>query len=79
MTPPTPVFSLHSSDRASSTWLRLRTHFQARLDKLRQENDAIHLSESDRHRLLGRIQEVKDLLKLDGEERPTFETQAAPL
>ena len=51
-------------DKESVTWLKLKAHYEARLQELRLKNDHPML-EGERDQLIGQILEVKTLLKLD--------------
>lgn len=52
---------MQSPDFNSPTWAFLKQHYEARLKKLREENDALKLSEVDTAILRGRIAELKEL------------------
>lgn len=54
---------LNPADLQSPTWLKLKKHFEARLEAHRIQNDG-RLSESDTTHLRGRIAEAKYLLAL---------------
>ena len=53
-------------DKESSTWLKLKAHYEGRLHTLRLLNDN-PMSEDDRNHLLGQILAIKTLLKLGDE------------
>jgi hypothetical protein len=52
------------ADRDSTTWQKLKEHYEARLKVLREQNDST-MSEDKRNQLVGRIHEVKSLLELE--------------
>lgn len=62
-----------AADRQSPTWNKLKGHYEAQLQTYRTQNDGM-LEEPKRNFLLGRIQEVKDLLNLS---EPLTETPMA--
>lgn len=55
---------LRPEHRSSPTWTALRAHLEARLAKLRADNDR-SLADTQTENLRGRIAEIKDLLALD--------------
>lgn len=63
---------LLESDLTAPTWLRIKDHYEARLDELRVKNDTA-LSPEQTARLRGRIAEVKLLLALADPEPPPSE------
>jgi hypothetical protein len=54
-------------DKASSAWVRIKQHLEARLVTLRTQNDKT-MPEAETENLRGRIAEVKELLALDKDE-----------
>ena len=60
-------------DKESSTWIKLKAHYEERLHLLRMKNDH-QFPEEQRNILIGQIQEVKALLALDV-ERPVMPAQ----
>lgn len=54
---------LTDNDRQSAAWKKLKAHYEARLAKLRVQNDNT-MPYEDTVRMRGRIDEVKLLLKL---------------
>lgn len=53
------------ADVQSGAWIKLREHYEAKLVDLRHQNDALNLDEKLRSYLVGRIEEIKSLLRLD--------------
>ena len=51
-------------DKDSSTWQKLKAHYESRLNWLRHQNDQ-PMMEDRRNHLLGQIFEVKALLALE--------------
>ena len=51
-------------ERQSAIWLKLKKHYEARLELLRAKNDG-NLDAIETVRLRGRIAEIKGLLALD--------------
>lgn len=66
----TPPFGLTETDKASATWLRLKTHLQDRLDTARVRNDHGQ-TEAETAALRGEIKTLKALLSL-GEDQPNI-------
>ena len=60
---------LTPQDRQSSPWLKVKQHLEARLAKLRAENDG-DLPIEKTAKLRGRIAEVKALMALDADPAP---------
>jgi hypothetical protein len=58
------VSLLTEQERHHPLWLKLKEHFEARLDKARIKNDG-SLSVEETARLRGRISELKAFLSLD--------------
>lgn len=54
------------AEKHSSAWQRLYQHYQIRLQTLREKNDQM-MSETDRCKLLGKLEEVKELLALNAD------------
>ena len=63
------MITLTDEELVSSTWLKISTHFEARLDELRQQNDG-YLSPEDTARLRGRIHNCKEILALGNPLKP---------
>lgn len=55
----------HASDLQSGAWIKLREYYEAKLADLRKQNDALNMDEKTRSYLVGRIQEIKELLGHD--------------
>lgn len=71
------AFELSEADKASGLWLRLKAHFEDRLQDARRRNDRVQ-AESDTAAIRGEIQAFKRLLAL-GSDRPlTGEEDLAP-
>lgn len=60
--------NLAPADKATSTWRALFAHYTARLQMLREQNDARRSIEDTAH-LRGQIAEIKELLRLADEDR----------
>lgn len=60
------MLTLSLGEKHSSAWQRLHAHYQARLKELREKNDTM-MSETERCKLLGKIEEVKELLALNND------------
>lgn len=58
---------VYPMDRLNPVWVRLKQHYEARLQALRVQNDR-PMDEGKRNIQIGRIQEVLALLDLDKEE-----------
>lgn len=58
--------TLSLGEKHSSAWQRLYQHYQARLTMLREKNDQM-MTEAERCKLLGKIEEVKALLDLNAD------------
>jgi hypothetical protein len=57
---------LSLAEKHSSAWQRLHLHYGARLQLLREKNDQA-MSEKERDKLIGKIEEVKELLALNND------------
>lgn len=57
--------NLTAEERQSTVWLKIKEHLQSRLGSHRILNDNVMLTEIETARLRGRVQELKDLLKID--------------
>ncbi len=62
---PPDRFTLNDVERMSQLWQKIKRHYQERLETLRKKNDS-QMPEAQRGVVLGQIQEVKELLSLDG-------------
>jgi len=63
------AFKLLAHERDSALWVRLREHYQDRLNTLRKLNDSDSLTEPETARLRGRIKEIKYFLWLEPEDK----------
>lgn len=71
------AFELSEADKATGLWLRMKAHFEDRLQDARRRNDRVQ-PESDTAAIRGEIQALKRLLAL-GSDRPlTGEEDPAP-
>lgn len=59
---------LTEGDRNAPTWLRLEKHLQAKLARLREQNDK-NMTENNTLRLRGHIECLKEIISL-GTEKP---------
>lgn len=66
-----PLTNLSDDERNSPLWKRLSAHLNGRLQDLRVQNDSM-MVEVDRCLHLGRIAEVKSLLRL-GDKLPAVD------
>lgn len=57
---------LSLAEKHSSAWQRLYTHYGERLQRLREKNDQA-MGEKERDKLIGKIEEVKELLALNND------------
>ncbi|MFA6972404.1 MAG: hypothetical protein WC208_13545 [Gallionella sp.] len=57
-----PILTPH--ELAEPTWLKLKKHYENRLDELRRQNDSEKLGEIETARLRGRIKEIKFFLDI---------------
>jgi hypothetical protein len=57
-------FRLTGADIANPLWIKLRKHFDDRIQKHREDNDATKTPEAT-EKLRGRISELKQILKLE--------------
>jgi len=57
------IFALESHDLNNPLWIKLRDHYQRRLEELRARNDG-DLSDKDTDKMRGRIAECKAFLNL---------------
>jgi hypothetical protein len=55
--------NFNDADRNSSTWNKIRRHYEARLETMRRKNDGV-LTPEETARLRGRIAEIKNLLAI---------------
>lgn len=62
---------LNASDAGTTTWDKIKGHYEARLASLRKQNDR-NMPAEETALLRGRIHECKAILKLD-EETPPIE------
>lgn len=58
-------FALTQGDKDSSTWRKLRKHFESERANLRERNDSPSLDAEKTAILRGRIAQLTDLLALD--------------
>lgn len=63
MQPDEQTYTLTTGERLSPLWSKLSTYLQTHLAALREQNDG-PLPEDARNRLVGRIEEVKSMLRL---------------
>lgn len=62
------ALTLTPTEKASPLWIRLKAHYDARLQALRERNDQV-MTEGERNKLLGQICEVKKFLAMGQEPR----------
>lgn len=60
------MLTLSLGEKHSSAWQRLHLHYKARLQDLREKNDQM-MTEMERCKLLGKIEEVKELIALNND------------
>lgn len=65
------ALTLTPTEKASPLWIRLKAHFDARLQDLRERNDQA-MGEKERDKLIGQIFEVKKFLAMGQEPRVTL-------
>lgn len=58
--------TLSLGEKHSSAWQRLYQYYQARLALLREKNDQM-MTDTERSKLIGKIEEVKELLALNND------------
>jgi hypothetical protein len=56
-------FTLTPGEQQTPLYIKLRKHWEARLQELREKNDSAALTPEETARLRGRIDEIKLLLK----------------
>lgn len=61
---------LNDAERASGAWLKIKQHYQKRLERLRADNDSQKLGLEATAMQRGRIAECKAILALDKELPP---------
>ena len=61
------ALELTQADLQSETWRKIKDYYTARLLVYRRQNDT-KMAEADRNYLIGKIQEVKDVLALESHE-----------
>ncbi len=59
-----PLFALTAEELHSTAWLKIRSHYECELEKLRSKNDGDQPPEATA-KLRGRIMEIKKLLALE--------------
>lgn len=63
---------LDANDKKSPLWVKIKTHYEQRLEMLRRKNDK-RRSDEETDYLRGRIAEVKELLTLGDSPTPAQE------
>ena len=61
--PGKPRFTLTPGEQQTPLYIKLRKHWETRLQELREKNDSAALTPEETARLRGRIDEIKLLLK----------------
>ncbi len=66
-------FCLSKAEKETVVWLKLKAHFEERLEEARKENDKKASPEDTAH-TRGRITELKRFLALDTKTPPSIKT-----
>lgn len=69
MSDPVPAFELSDGEKLNPLWVRLKAHFETRLQSLRIRNDSAKLTEAETASIRGHIQCLKAVIAL-GDDRP---------